>query len=570
MSSERTTTDTRPPRVRRSAAMDTLLTQSVSGGRATKIARPGPLLRTAAGLARRPRTTARRASTLAAELGRVVAGSSELVPVKGDGRFRDRAWKDNWALRRILQTYLALGGTIDDLIVDANLDWRTERQIRFLAENLHDLLSPTNFPLLNPEVLKETIDRGGANLVLGARRFIRDVSRTPRLPATVDTTKFQIGENLATTPGTVVLRTDVFELIEYAPATDTVFETPMLIVPPTINKYYVLDLAPGRSFIEYLVGTGHRVFAISWRNPTKDHSHFDLDTYATAVIEARAAAAEVAASPSVNVLAACSGGIITAATLAHLAASGGADLVNSLTMMVCALDHRQAGTTAAFTGRELAAAAIADSARRGYLDGASLAGVFAWLRPNDLIWRYVVNNYLLGKDPPAYDVLYWNQDTVRLSHGLHRDFVQMAMLNDLIEPGARTVLSTPVDLRTVTHDTYVVAGSTDHIVPWENAYRTTQVLGGQSRFVLSTSGHIQALVNPPSDKSRSAYRIADEHPADPAEWEAQAASFTGSWWPNYEGWLGERSGSQVDAPTEPGSDAHPPLDAAPGRYIHEQ
>ncbi|CAB4893546.1 unannotated protein [freshwater metagenome] len=567
MSATESTDAKRAPRSRRTAAMDTLLTQNVSGGRATRFARPGPILRTAAGLARRPRTTARRVGGLGVELAQVVAGSSELAPAKGDGRFRDRAWSENWALRRVLQTYLALGGTVDDLIEDADLDWRTERQIRFMAENVHDLLSPTNLPLLNPEVLKETIDRGGANLVLGARRFVRDIAKAPRLPATVDTSKFEIGRNVARTPGSVVLRTDVMELLEYAPQTDEVFERPMLVVPPTINKYYVLDLAEDRSFVEHLVQAGHRVFMISWRNPEKEHSHFDLDTYAAAVIEAREAASEIAGSDAVNVLAACSGGIISAATLAHLAATDRGDLVSSLTLMVCALDHRQAGTTAALVGREIAAAAVADSARRGYLDGASLAGVFAWLRPNDLIWRYVVNNYFLGKAPPAFDVLFWNQDTVRLSHGLHRDFVQMAMLNDLIQPGQRTVLETPVDLRSVKQDSYVVAGSTDHIVPWENAYRSTQVLGGTPRFVLSTSGHIQALVNPPSPKSRSSFRVADEHPGDPAEWEAAAAIRTGSWWTDHEAWLAERSGDRVPAPTEPGSAEHPPTAEAPGDYV---
>lgn len=568
MSSTKQQGERREQRSRRTAALDTLLTQNVSGGRATRMARPGPILRTAAGLARRPRTTARRVAGLGAELAQVVAGTSEVAPAKGDGRFKDRAWSENWALRRVLQTYLALGGTVDDLITDAQVDWRTERQIRFLAENVHDLLSPTNLPFTNPEVLKETIDRGGANLALGARRFVRDLAHAPRLPATVDTSKFEIGENVAATAGSVVLRTDVMELIEYAPTTDTVFERPMLVVPPTINKYYVLDLAPGRSFVEHLVGAGHRVFMISWRNPDKDHAHFDLDTYAEAVVEARETVAAIAESETVNVLAACSGGIITAATLAHLAAKGGDDLVSSLTLMVCALDHRQAGTTSALVGREIAAAAVADSARRGYLDGASLAGVFAWLRPNDLIWRYVVNNYFLGKSPPAFDVLFWNQDTVRLSHGLHRDFVQMAMLNDLIQPKARTVLETPVDLRAVKQDHYVVAGSTDHIVPWENAYRSTQVLGGESRFVLSTSGHIQALVNPPSPKSRSSFRVAPEHPADPEEWVAAAARLEGSWWTDHEAWLAERSGERVDAPDAPGSDDHPAIGEAPGTYVH--
>ncbi|MGE4426979.1 MAG: PHA/PHB synthase family protein [Solirubrobacteraceae bacterium] len=554
-------------RTHRNAALDTLLTQNVSAGQATRIARPGPLLRTAGALARRPRRTVGRVGALGAELTRVVRGTSEVAPAKGDARFRDRAWAENWALRRVLQTYLALGETAEGLIDDADLDWRTDQQVRFLADNVHDLLSPTNLPLLNPEVIKETIDRGGVNLALGARRFARDVSRAPRLPATVDTSKFEVGGNIAVSPGSVVLRNDVMEVLEYAPTTETVFERPLLVVPPTINKYYVLDLAPGRSFIEHLVGAGHRVFAISWRNPTREHAHFDLETYVQAVLEARDLAAEVADHPTVDLVAACSGGIISVVTLAHLAATGEQERFGSATLMVCALDQRQAGAASALTGREVAAAAVADSARRGYLDGASLAGVFAWLRPNDLIWRYVINNYFLGKAPPAFDVLFWNQDTVRLAHGLHRDFVQMAMLNDLVEPAARTVLQTPLDLRRVTRDCYVVAGSTDHIVPWENSYRTTQVLGGAQRFVLSTSGHIQALVNPPSPKSRSSFRVAPQHPGDPGEWEAQAVSHTGSWWTDHQQWLAERAGERVPAPEAQGSENHPTVDPAPGRYV---
>jgi polyhydroxyalkanoate synthase len=416
-------------------------------------------------------------------------------------------------------------------------------------------------------VLKETIDRGGANLVAGARRFARDVSRSPRLPATVDTTKFEVGRNLAVSPGAVVLRTDVFELIHYQPQTEQVHEVPLLFVPPTINKYYVIDIAPGRSFVEYLVNQGQQVFVMSWRNPDERHGHFDLDTYAEAVAEATAAVARITEQRAVHLNAACSGGLITAGLLGHLAAAGRLEQVASLTLMVCAIDNARAGTVSAFTSREAAAAAVAESARKGYLDGRALAGVFAWLRPNDLIWNYVVNNYLLGKDPPAFDILYWNQDTVRLAAGLHRDFVHMALDNSLTRPDATTVLGSPVDLGAVELDSYIVAGSNDHIVPWENAYRSTQLLGGDTRFVLSTSGHIQALVNPPSSDSRSSYRIAEEHPADAEEWLAGAAKLSGSWWPDYVAWLQQRSGAVVEAPQTLGGAGHGATAKAPGTYV---
>jgi polyhydroxyalkanoate synthase len=554
------------------AALDVLLTDAaVERGGASRFLKPAAAAKAVAGLARRPDRTARRVGSLTGELASVMAGRSELSPPRGDRRFADPAWQQNWMLRRTLQSYLAVADTVDGLIDDAGLDWRTERQARFAAGNVLDALAPSNFPWSNPAVLREIIDQGGANLVRGARRFAHDVSRSPRLPATVDTTKFEVGGNLAQGPGSVVLRTEVFELIHYQPQTKQVREVPLVFVPPTINRYYILDLAPGRSMIEYLVGEGQQVFVISWRNPDQAHGHFDLDTYAEAVVQARDAVAEITGQPSVHLNAACSGGIITAGTLAHLAHSGRLPDVASLSLMVCALDNARAGTTSALVNREVAAAAVAESARKGYLDGRSLAGVFAWLRPNDLIWGYVVNNYLLGKDPPAFDILYWNQDSVRLAAGLHRDFIRIALDNSLSTPDALTVLNSPVDLKSVDLDSYVVAGSSDHIIPWQNAYRSTQLLGGESRFVLSTSGHIQALVNPPAEdrtQSRSSYRVAAENPPEAEAWMSHAAKHQGSWWPDYVQWLHERSGDLVAAPKRLGNSRHKALAKAPGSYVH--
>jgi polyhydroxyalkanoate synthase subunit PhaC len=347
-----------------------------------------------------------------------------------------------------------------------------------------------------------------------------------------------------------------------------VHAVPMLVVPPTINRFYVLDLAPGRSLVEHLLDQRQQVFVISWRNPGAEHGHWDLDTYAEAVLEARATAAEISGSGSVGLTAACSGGIISAGALGHLAAEGALGDVASLTLLVCALDNERAGTVAALAGREVAAAAVAESARKGYLDGRALAGVFAWLRPNDLIWGYVVNNYLLGKKPPAFDVLYWNQDTVRLAAGLHRDFIRIALDNSLAGANALEVLGSPVDLGAVTTDTYVVAGLNDHIVPWENAYRSALLLGGDARFVLSTSGHIQALVNPPGPESRSSYRIAAGHSGRPADWLDAAVTSRGSWWPDWTAWLGERSGALRAAPSKLGSRRHKAAGRAPGSYVH--
>jgi polyhydroxyalkanoate synthase len=465
-----------------------------------------------------------------------------------------------------MQSYLAVVDAADGLVEDSDLGWQAERQVAFAVGNLMDAIAPTNFPISNPTVLKETIDRGGANLVKGGRRLVRDVSQR-RLPAMVDTTKFDVGGNLALTSGAIVLHAEAFELIQYKPTAETVYETPVLIVPPTINKYYVLDLAPGRSMVEYLLAQGFQVCMVSWRNPGAQQSHFDFDTYAASVLEARDAVSEITAHDSVHVMAACSGGIISAGALGHLAEEGRLGEAASLTLLVCAIDNERAGTTGAFTTKQVAAAAIAESARKGYLDGEALAGVFAWLRPNDLVWNYLINNYWLGKEPPAFDILYWNQDTVRLAAGLHRDFIMLALDNALTQPGAWPVLGTGVSLPRVDLDNYIVAGSADHIVPWRNAYQSTQLLGGESRFVLSTSGHIQALINPPSPDSRSSYRVADDHPADVEQWEQQAVTKRGSWWPDYVEWLAARSGEMIAAPRSLGSSAHKANARAPGTYV---
>ena len=559
------------PRAATQAALDIMLTEAaIEPGTAARLVRPGTAARLAGSLARRPQRLARRVGGFGAELGRVAAGASQLTPLKGDRRFSDRAWQESWLFHRLMQSYLALDATVDGLVDDAQLDWRADAQTRFMLENLLDAIAPTNFPLTNPQVLKETIDRGGSNLVRGGRRLVRDVSKG-RLPAMVDTSKFRLGGNLALSEGSVVMHTEVFELIQYRPTTAEVYETPLLIAPPTINKFYILDLAPGRSIVEYLVAQGHQVFVISWRNPDREHAYFDFDTYAESVLEAREAVAEITGQNTVNLMAACSGGIITAGALGHLADEGKLGEVGSLTLMVCALDNAQAGTTEALATREVAAAAVAESARRGYLDGEALASVFAWLRPNDLIWNYVINNYLLGKEPPAFDILYWNQDTVRLAAGLHRDFVMMALDNALATPGGMRVLSTDVDLGKVDLDAYIVAGSNDHIVQWTNAYRSTQLLGGDSRFVLSTSGHIQALINPPTGwagaESRSSYRVAAGNPPDVGDWEAAAATHRGSWWPDYVAWLEPRAGKLVASPKKLGSRMHKAMAKAPGTYV---
>ena len=571
MSDEATTDNNRSSLRRTSQAarsgLDVMLGEAAVGGPPRFLA-PGAGAKVGAGLARHPGRAAARAGGLTAELARTALGRSERVPAKGDRRFADPAWEGNWLLRRVLQAYLAVGETVDGLITDAEVDWRAERRARLAAGNVLDALAPSNFAWSNPTVLKEIVNTGGGNLVRGTRQLVHDLGGPSRMPATVDTSGFEVGGNLAASPGSVVLRTEVFELIQYKPSTDQVRETPLLFIPPTINKFYVLDLSPGRSMIEHYVAQGQQVFGISWRNPGQEQGDFDLDTYAAAVAEARDAVAAITGSGPVHLAAACSGGIITAGLLGHLAATGDLGDVASLTLMVCALDNDTEGTMSALTSRDVAAAAVAESARRGYVDGQALAGVFTWLRPNDLVWNYVVNNYLLGKAPPAFDVLYWNQDTVRLAAGLHRDFIHIALDNSFVHPGTLDVLGSPVDLGAVDLDTYFVAGASDHIVPWESAYNGAQLFGGERRFVLSRSGHIQALVNPPiPDSSRSSFRVTDELPGSADEFLASARQVPGSWWSDWDAWLAERSGELKSAPKKLGDATYKAHGKAPGSYV---
>jgi len=378
---------------------------------------------------------------------------------------------------------------------------------------------------------------------------------------------FEVGRDLAVTPGSVVYRTEMLELIQYAPVTAQVCEYPVLIVPPMINKYYITDLAPGRSMIEYLVSQGHQVFAISWRNPDARHRAFDLDSYGAAVTGALDAALAVTRADRVSICALCSGGIVSSMVAAHLAEIGGLDRVASLCLGVTVLDQARAGTAGAMIDETTAAAAVAASAARGYLDGRALAEVFAWLRPDDLIWNYWVNNYLQGRTPQPFDILYWNADTTRLPAALHRDFIRLALDNALTRPGAATMLGSPVDLSKVDADTYVIAGIADHLCPWQSCYRSTQLLGGHVTFVLSTSGHIASMVNPPGNP-KATFRTAAENPADPRAWLDAADTVSGSWWPHYSDWLAARSGGERRKPAAAGRKGYDVLAAAPGTYVH--
>jgi len=549
------------------APLDLLLTDAAVG-MLRRMNPGGSGLRLAAALATRPRLVAGRGRHLATELARIAVGTSQVQPSRRDRRFADPGWAGNPLLRRAMQAYLAAAQTAEGVVADAGLDGKDAERVGFVLTNLVDALAPSNNPLLNPAAVKAALDTGGGSTLAGLRHFAADMAVPPRVPSMVEPDAFEVGVDLAVTPGSVVLRTPVFELIQYRPATAAVRQVPLLVVPPTINKFYVMDLAPGRSLAEYLVASGLQVFIISWRNPDARHAKWDFGTYGQAVLDAMDAVARITGSEQTALTGACSGGIIAAMVAAHLAYTGQQNRIAAFTLMVTVLDEAEAGLASAVVDERTARMAAAASRARGYLDGRSLAEVFAWLRPNDLIWNYWVNNYLLGRKPPAFDILFWNADTTRMAAGLHRDFLRMGATNALVRPGGATMLGSPVDLGLIDRDTYMVAGITDHICPWQSCYRSTQLLGGRSRFVLSTSGHVAAMVNPPGNE-KARYQVAKECPADPQEWLRHAETAHGSWWPDYTGWLAERCGEEQAAPAEPGGGGLAPVGDAPGTYVYD-
>jgi polyhydroxyalkanoate synthase len=548
--------------------LDMLLVDAARGPLRRMIPPAGTTLRFGSALARQPGTVAKRAAELVRELGAIAVGRSDLEPGRKDRRFADPAWTGNPLLHRAMQAHLASARAAWQLIEDADLDWQDDERVRFTATNIVDALAPSNLPVVNPLSLKAAIDSGGGSAVTGLKRLLRDIATPPRVPSMVEPDAFTVGEDLAATPGAVVFRTDVFELIQYRPTTETVRTVPLLMIPPTINKFYVADLAPGRSIVEHYLNAGQQVFMMSWRNPDERHAGWGLDTYGQAVLDAMDAVEQVTGQDKVAVQAFCSGGIITSMVLAHLAATGRQDRVSAASFAVTVLDWARAGTISALMDEEAVKASTEKSRKKGYLDGSQLSSIFAWLRPNDLVWNYWVNNYLQGKPPPNFDILYWNADATRMSAALHRDFIDIALSNSLVEPGRATMLGTPVDLSKVTVDSYVTAGIADHLCPWQACYRSTQLLGGESRFILSTSGHIASLVNPPGNP-KSTFQVAGSTPADTEEWMAQAETVKGSWWPDYMVWLGERSGEEIPAPSALGGKLGE-LAPAPGTYVFDK
>jgi polyhydroxyalkanoate synthase subunit PhaC len=504
------------------------------------------------------------------ELGKIGAGQSQRGQQPGDKRFADATWKNSAAHRGLLQAYLAWGDALNGFIDKTSLSDIDKTRARLIANIFIDAASPTNNPISNPAAVRQFLDTGGASLWRGFQNYVADLAENGGLPAQVDKSPFKLGVNIATTPGAVVFRNEVLEVIQYKADAPEVRKRPLIITPPQINKFYSVDLSPDKSLVQYLLKNGIQVFCVSWRNPTAKERDWGLDTYVEALDEGTDAVRDITASDDVTMMGACSGGITSAAYAGWLAARG-EEKIKNIVSPVCVLDTAS-GSDSAFASLvtpETLRAAKENSRLRGVLDGQDLARVFAWMRPNDLIWNYWVNNYLLGNQPPAFDILYWNADTTSLPARLHHDYIDMYATNPFVNANKLTLNGVALDMRRVKVDAYVAAGVTDHITPWKGVYKTAKIYGDKAVFVLSNSGHLQSLLNPPTNPKASFAAGTAEAP-DADTFSATAEKKTGSWWPHWRDWLFERSGAEARAPATLGNNRHPAGAAAPGTYVFER
>jgi polyhydroxyalkanoate synthase subunit PhaC len=497
-------------------------------------------------------------------------GRTEPVPAHApaDRRFSDKAWREHPYFAWLRDAYLLYGEYVRELAALAQTDDATKRRLVFLAQQYVDAISPSNFLATNPEALQRALATGGTSIAQGLSNLISDAQRG-RIAMT-DESAFEVGRNLATTPGSVVYRNPLIELIQYAPTTREVASRPLLIVPPCINKYYILDLQPENSFVRYSVAEGHTVFMISWRNIPPELGGLTWDDYLEqGVLAALDVVREIAGSKTINALGFCVGGTLLACALAVLAARHQKP-VASATFLATMLDFADPGDIGVYVSREGLAARMPALCGGGRIQGSELASAFASLRPNELVWNYVVGNYLKGQTPPAFDLLYWNGDSANLPGPMYVEYLRdMYLDNRLREPGALSMCGAPIDLKRIAMPAYILATREDHIVPWRTAYKSVGLLGGDLRFVLGASGHIAGVINPAA-KNRRNFWTNELLGDDPDDWLARARTQPGSWWPHWAAWLGDHTGGPRAAPKTLGSDKHRPLSPAPGTYVVER
>jgi polyhydroxyalkanoate synthase len=498
----------------------------------------------------------------------LASGKRETIeePDPGDKRFAAKEWRDNPYYDYLKQSYLLAARYLERVVESAELPPEAKERARFAARQWIDAMCPANFPATNPDALRKALDSRGESLTRGLANLLGDVQK--RRISQTNEAAFEVGRNLALTPGDVVYENELIQLIQYKAVTPLVARRPLVIIPPCINKYYILDLQPENSFVAYAVAEANTVFMVSWRNVGSEHGRFTWDDYLEqGVFTPLRIAKTIANSDQVNALGFCVGGTLLGAALAVLAAKN-EKLVSSVTFLAAMLDFSETGQIGLFVDEPSVAMREATIGAGGILPGRELAFVFSSLRANDLVWPYVVNNYLLGGEPAAFDLLYWNSDSTNLPGPMYCYYLRNTYLeNRLREPGALVNCGVPVDLGSVKLPLFVLATREDHIVPWRSAYRTLQLLGGEDKtFVLGASGHIAGVVNPAAKKRRS-YWVSDSHPREPEEWLSHAMEKPGSWWPVWSKWLAKHGGGTRNAPARQGNAKYPPIEPAPGRYV---
>lgn len=494
----------------------------------------------------------------------------QVRPAPGDRRFADPAWREKDVFNFIKQSYLLTSNWIASTVAGVDgLDDKTARQVEFYSRHFVNALSPSNFIASNPEVIRETFESGGENLVNGIENLLDDLEKNDgRLRISMsDENAFKLGETIAATPGKVIYRNDLVELIQYAPSTEKVFKTPLFFVTPWINKYYIVDLRPQNSLVKWAVGQGHTVFVTSWVNPDRKLAGKTFDDYMRGgILDCLEAIAGASGESRVNAVGYCIGGTLLAATLGYLAAKKDRP-IKSATFLGTMVDFADPGDLGVFIDRQQLQKLDRKMFSRGYLDGAEMANTFNMMRDNDLIWSFVVNNYLLGRAPLPFDVLYWNSDSTRMPAAMHSFYLHnMYLENRLVEPGGLELLGEAVDLRKIDLPVYMLSTRDDHIAPWRSTYRATAIYGGPIRFVLAGSGHIAGVINPPQ-KNKYCYWTNPKLPKNPQTWLKAARRNDGSWWPDWARWLRKQAGGKNVEARRPGGGELAALEDAPGSYV---
>lgn len=484
-----------------------------------------------------------------------------------DRRFSSEAWASQPGSKFMAALYLLNGEFLQKMVQAVKTDHKTQARLSFAVEQYVALSAPSNYLPLNPDALKAAMDSDGVSITKGVQNLLHDVQQGH--VSMTDESVFQVGKNVALSKGQVVFENPYFQLIEYAPLGAKVYERPLLLVPPCINKYYILDLKPENSLVRHALANGHRTFVVSWANPKEELAHATWDDYVEEVVlKAIEVTQSICRSKTINALGFCVGGTLLSSALGVLAARG-EHPVESLTLLTTLVDFSNTGVLDVFIDEAMVKFRELQFANGGLMSGKDMAQTFSFLRPNDLVWNYVVSNYLKGESPPAFDLLYWNSDATNLPGPLYAWYLRNMYLENLLkEPGALTICSEAVDLSKIKSPVYIYGSREDHIVPIDAAYASTKIFKGKKRFVMGASGHIAGVINPPANKKRSHWiSTKTQFPAELESWVSSAKEVQGSWWDDWMAWLAQHAGKSVSAPKSQGSKAYPPIEPAPGRYV---